>query len=56
MSPEIIDKGEKSTVTYVYLGNKMQNSFFRTQESCQKEAQDVINSDNAEKAKIDKYR
>jgi hypothetical protein len=56
MSPEIIDKVDEVDVIYVYIGNKMQNSFFRTQEACQKVAQAYIDAPNAEKAKLDKYR
>jgi hypothetical protein len=31
-------------------------SYFRTQGACQKSAQEHIDADNAEKAKVDKYR
>ncbi len=56
MSPEIADKGDEVDVTYLDQGSAMQNRYFRTQEGCQTAAQGNIDTNNAEKAKVDKYR
>jgi hypothetical protein len=55
-SPEIADKGEEVDVIYNYQGTMMQSRYFRTKEACQNSAQDNIDANSAEKAKLDKYR
>ena len=49
---QIVDQGDEVNVYTTRDGEQMKVSFFRTQEACQKSAQEHIN----EKAKLDKYR
>jgi hypothetical protein len=55
-SPKISDKGDEVDVVFEHNGEKLQSRYFRTQEACQKIAQAYIDADEAEKARMDKYR
>jgi hypothetical protein len=43
-SPKIVDKGDEVDVIFNYHGTMMQNRYFRTQEACQKAAQEHIDA------------
>jgi hypothetical protein len=53
---EIVDLGNGEVDVYFEDDGLRKFSYFRTQEACQKAAQASIDADNAEKAKLDKYR
>jgi hypothetical protein len=57
-SAKIVDAGggEVDVYTVRHGGGLFKTAYFRTQEACQKAAQANIDTANAEKAKVDKYR
>jgi hypothetical protein len=53
---KIVEQGDEVNVYTTRDGDQSMVSYFRTQGACQKSAQEHIDADNAEKAKVDKYR
>ena len=55
--PEIIDKGDEVDVYFDWIdGRRMKDSYFHTEEACQRAAQAHINDEKEKLHKLDKYR